>query len=369
MNKFGQNTAKGTQTFSRGLEPLLANVRKMKDEAGELDERLSKVGSGSTVVRAAKLGAGFFALGAALEGAGAGLEAVQGHASETSNSLNDAGKAIQSLITLNPAGFFEAVGARAKRTREEFERLGKGLEDANDATRKLDLANTAARIGLEDVAKKLREEAAAATAAATSVRALEFAQREFNVTVIDGVSALVAFKGAADDVGGLRGPTLAESITVPTPAGRRSLRPLSPSERREVELLAREGGARLPGLRDRLSQLQGADPRTHAGLLRNRERIAQTEREISGILKDQARARQAAAEAAARDAEAARREAAERARLARETSCVAGADQTVPADRPESSGGEITPTTGNLFKQLDAARQEPCRGGRADEAD
>jgi hypothetical protein len=106
--------------------------------------------------------------------------------------------------------------------------------------------------------------------------------------------------------------------------------------------------------------LQGADPRTHAGLVRNREQIARTEREIKGILEDQAKARSAAAEAAAREAEqrardaaARRREAAERAREARERAAALVQSRQFRAIGLDAAGGAVTPTVANLRKQLE----------------
>ena len=124
IQQFGRTTDKalgrrGVSTAAT-FEKTLQGVRESRQQAEQLTQRLNDVGdAGDTasekLAMAAKAGAGFFAIGRGLQGAGAALELFNGKASDTSRALGDAGDAFQSLITLDPAGFFRAAGASAAR--------------------------------------------------------------------------------------------------------------------------------------------------------------------------------------------------------------------------------------------------------------
>lgn len=206
IQKFGRDTSRATGTGSTistagTFGPTLDRIRENREEAEKLREKLSEVGdsaetSGQQIQRALKIGAGFFALGRGLEGAGKGLEAIQGHATSASHALEDAGGAVQSLITLDPGGFFEAVGAKAGRTRKALDEYGQGLKDANQATTALSIAAGASALGFDKQAAAIRRSVAQLKAAAAAEDALAFAQRKENVTTQDGQTRLVRFRGA-----------------------------------------------------------------------------------------------------------------------------------------------------------------------------
>lgn len=282
----------------------------------------------SGAARGLAIGAGLFAAGSAANTAGDAFKFFAGRSTETSNALTDLGDVLR-----NPTRLFEVLARQTERNRQTLETLAGTVRDANSATRLLTLANAAQSMGLDDLADKYREQAAALTAAAAATAAADFAQREYNVTVLDGVNALVAFKGAADDMAGMRGVGLAETIRrTPTPGRPSQGLFLTPSERREIALLGAQGLKRIPLLQDRVAQLNAQLERgvkSHAAFERISERIARTQAEILEIQ------------------QTANREAAERARLAREAAQKAELARELGIVR-----GPI-PTPVNLRRQLE----------------
>jgi hypothetical protein len=127
--------------------------------------------------------------------------------------------------------------------------------------------------------------------------------------------AVVTFKGAVDDlVRAGRGEFVGGPPSPPRRAFHPSIGPLSPSQRRELDLIGKEAVDRIPLLQDRLRQLNNQLADFHGNQeqrLKILTNVRNTEAEIAGIYKDQAAARRASADAAAaeakRAADAARR--------------------------------------------------------------
>jgi len=219
IQQFGRTTDKalgrrGVSTAAT-FEKTLQGVRESRQQAEQLTQRLNDVGdAGDTasekLAMAAKAGAGFFAIGRGLQGAGAALELFNGKASDTSRALGDAGDAFQSLITLDPAGFFRAAGASAARARENFDKYAAGLTDVNQSQEALKNAAIASAIGFDAQAEAIRKAVTQMKNAKAAADALDFASRGENVTDLGGGRrAVVRFRGASvaeDQRGGLRGP-------------------------------------------------------------------------------------------------------------------------------------------------------------------
>lgn len=222
VKKFAKKTTTtGTSTTGPGsagrpgspLGDLLGDVRAQSERADELIRKEREFATEHEKVRrrlekAAKVGGGFFALGRGIEGAGAALEVMGGHATDSSAALGDAGGAIQDLITLDPAGFFQKVGASAKRTAKRFDDYASSLQDANDTSDSLEAAAAARALGFKKQADEIVKQVARLKTAAATTAALEFAGRAQNVALVNGQTALVNFRGAgaSEDVrGGLRG--------------------------------------------------------------------------------------------------------------------------------------------------------------------
>lgn len=216
LQQFGRDTGTspgGVNTRnSAGTQEFLAETDRLKRQAEDLRQQIEDVGdealtTGDKLAKAAKIGAGFFVLGRGLEGAAKGLETFNGEATPTSRALQDAGGAIESLITLDPAGFFESVGASAERNREGLRKYADGLVDVNNAGRDLALAEGARALGFGKEADAIVAKVDELKRAEATLKALSFAARGENVTSINGQTAIVRFRGAGVAEGtGVRGP-------------------------------------------------------------------------------------------------------------------------------------------------------------------
>ena len=117
--------------------------------------------------------------------------------------------------------------------------------------------------------------------------------------------AIVTFKGAVDDLAACR-PRRTPSAAPPSPRRRRfhdDLPPLSPSQRRELDLIGKEGTERLPLLQDGLRQLNNQMADFHGNQeqrLKILTNIKNTEAEIAAIYADQAADRKQARKKPAR---------------------------------------------------------------------
>lgn len=223
LQQFGRDTQRTTGTRTGGVstvnspetQQFLGKIKENQREAEVLRQRIQAIGdegitTGQKLANAAKIGAGFFVLGRGLQGAGEGLKTIQGEATPASEALKDAGQAIESLITLDPAGFFQAVGASAQRNREHLTKYAEGLTDINREGEALKSAEAVRALGFGKEADAILAKVDALKAASATLSALEFSIRKENVTTLpDGRTAIVTFRGAgvSEDVGGgLRGP-------------------------------------------------------------------------------------------------------------------------------------------------------------------
>ena len=306
------DSARGARQFNGTLNSTTEELRRLGRTGGPRFWRQLTAGA---------LGgaANVFALSQALDQFGKASEKAFGEEARATQFFKDTSSAFESLVHLDVVGFFEATI--------------NATESAGVKARE----HAAAVAKQEEELTKLR----------VATEAVEFITRKYNNTIVDGIHYLVAFKGAVDDLA--RGPRVAEIYgDLPAIPARPVLRPLSPSQRRELGLIGVEGTARIPGLQNRLRQLNNqlrAGNLANETRLRISENIRNTEAEIAGIYKTQAAAQRAAA-----------REAAERARRAREAA--AEAEQ---ARQLRVIAGPI-PTPANLRRQLEQL-QARIRGG------
>jgi hypothetical protein len=357
-------SSQDAQEFSRDVGRANERIRRDNQETATSFQNLRSQGRETLSGRGFRQAAGgalavvggAYALTTALDAAGVAAGKFTGENSELTHGLNDAAKGFHSLLTLDAKGFFDATQGATQRSQKALADYDKGLTDANQSTAALKIATAAEAAGFDEAAGSIRRHVALLNSAQAATDALAFSQRGFNQTVIDGTTYLVEFKGAHDAAMNPTGqPQLYGADAGKT--GRKTLVPLSPSQRRELDLIGQEGVERIPELSDRLRQLNGQMEHFNGNQeqrLAILTRIRETEKEIAGIYKTQADARKAAREAAERQAEQDRKEAQARAKKARELAAEREQARQFRLIGLSATGGEIIPGEGNLRKQLDA---------------
>lgn len=370
------------------------------NQIAAVEEKLIRVRSR----RASSIGA--FRLGAVGLGAGAGLFAAAQGVRELGSRLETTGAAafktegrlknmVSALTSGNLVGAFEALRAQPK----TLEDLGFAAALGADQIRALEQVAAGAAVSFEKYgsalligaggARKSNEELerlrrlikAAGTSSQTlaqkylalrnAIATAEIATDRLNDSVarlgqqfLTQSGAVVTFKGAVDDLTragrgeAVFGNVPSQTQRIPRP----TIPPLSPSQRRELDLIGREGTARLAGLRDRELQLQNQIKRGNINQeqrLRILTNLRQTEAEIAAILRDQAESRRAASEAAARQAATARETARREAEAARARAEQAAQDRRSALIRSQflrlgldASGDPVTPGVPNLRKRV-----------------
>lgn len=353
--RYGNETQTATDKELRGITKVAAGRKSF-----------GAFRAGATIV-----GSGFLAA-RTLQGTGAAIGQIAGETNQFATALGDAGDAAMALTTLDIAGFISAVGASSRRTRDSLDQYAAGITDVNSAEKDLQLAEAAAAMGFDKQAQAIRDQVQAAKLAKATTDALDFSQRQFNQTVIDGTNYLVAYKGAHDAA---MNPTAQPQIYGGATADPRKRLPtqglfLSPSERRENELIALQGTARVPLLRDRIKDLtaQREGVKLHANYARISNEIASTEAEIAAIKTSQNASDKAAAAAAAAEADRLRRDAAERARIQREAATAAEQRRQFQLIGLSPEGDQPTPTAANLRRQREQL-QARLAGGETLPAD
>lgn len=346
-------SAHDAQRFSGQVEKSNQDIRRDNDKTASSFQRLRAEGretlSGRGFRQAAggalAVAGGAFALTTALDAASVASAHLTGENSDMTHGLADATKGFRSLLSLDFEGFFQATQGGATRTKKALDDYNKTIDDVNDSEAALRIATAAEAAGFDEAANAIRHHVAELKVAAATTMALEFAQRQYNQTVIDGTTYLVEYKGAHDAA---MNPTGQTTTPVYGATGRRTLPDLSPSQRRELDLIGSEGTARIPLLNDRLRQLNKQMADFHG----NQEqrlailgRIRDTEKEIAGIYQTQADKRKT-------QAEQDRQEAQERAKRARELAAEREQARQFRLIGLSASGGEIVPGEANLRRQL-----------------
>lgn len=166
---------------------LEQSFRDSEDAAIQFDRRMQR-----TLTGLAKLAGGAYAVGQGLEAAGQISEQLTGKNSELTHGLNDASKAAEAFARGDLGGVLEAALAPAKRTTEAVEKYVGTLKDASQETDALRIAQGLQALGYDDLAKKVRTQI-------QLTKSLEFQQRKYNETIVDGVNVMVPFKGIPDE--------------------------------------------------------------------------------------------------------------------------------------------------------------------------
>lgn len=374
---FGRQVESRTRSVASSFDPLLEKIRETRARADELSATLEKQRQADEaaaqqqqqrLAMVGRLGAGFFAIGAGAGAASAALEAFNGEATDTSKALGDVSDFFNPANLIRPAGFFEAIGASAKRTREGLEQYAGSLKDVSQSSQALEVAQAASAFGFEKQAEMIRDSVDALKLAKATTEAMDFAQRQFNTTVVDGTAYLVAYKGA-HDAAFLGSPTNLPQVYGGGTEDTRKRRPtqglfLTPSERREDTLLGLEGTARVPLLNQRIAALKAEREGVtlHKNYARISREIAQTEQEIAAIKTAQNAADETARQAAKAEADRLAREAAARAKRQREARLAAEQARQFRLIGLSPTGDDPTPTIANLRKQLAQIRSRVAAG-------
>lgn len=318
-------SAKSAQRFNQAVGASTV-VRRRKEETAATksaiaaDEELIRVRS----KRAAGIGPFRFA-GAGLA-AGLGLVAATQAVRELGASLEQTGEEaftvqgrIKNMVAALTSGDLVGATKALIRQPETLEELGisaaystkqmAALQDVADGTtaslaaqavtaggdlrpafERLDEIVKAAGTDNKELARQLLEARHSALVLSAGVNSLSDYMATLATGIRTATGELVAFKGAADDVAGMRGPGARLYETPYQRPGRPTRKPLSPSDRRELGLIGQEGTERLPGLRARLTELNNMLKNLHQSYqqrLKTLTNIRNTEAEIAGIVAQQ----------------------------------------------------------------------------------
>ena len=354
---FNRTVTKSSTDTAASFRPLLADIQRLQGELAKSEGDLATIEADRQqrlggMARAATIAAGgVFALSRVFTGLGEGIAEAQGEESDFTQGLKNMGGAMGNLLTFDLAGLFKDLNQETKISTAQADQFVQRLAIVDKAAR-------FAAAGMDEEAAAIADATAKQLAFINAIRGMEFAQRTFNVAIVDGVQALVEYKGAVDDLAGPRGPGARIFETPFRREGMPTLPPLSPSQRRELELIGAQELERLPLLRDRLQQLNGQMADFNGNQQQRLTivtRIANTEREIATVLEAEAARQASAARAAAALAKQREAERQRRAREAREAAARALQQRQFRAIGLGPGGEEVIPGAANLRKQLTAA--------------